>query len=262
MAEYNVRQERSNAGASALAQGFLTNVFGLTAELTNRLLDTIESSGELPALRQSIKLLPVSQHNQLNTMVDEGELNGIEDTPFTDEDLGDETMDPAGDESFDEPSDDMDIGADMDDSLPSGEDGDFDADSELDSMGADKGDLRNNADEDDFSADARKDSFQEGLGSFKSFRENAVLNAKLDAEISSNMDGDIDEQTLKKIKNLEAKGQKQSADQLRKQALRRKNAEGGQQAVRPTQKTVLAKKKELARAIQADKIAQAKAGVA
>ncbi|MFY0655385.1 MAG: hypothetical protein JXR12_01275 [Neptunomonas phycophila] len=254
MAEYSIREERSNAGASALAQGFLTNVFGLTGELTTRILDTIESSGEMPALRQSIKLLPVSSHTKLNQMIGDGEVNGVEDTPFTDEDLGDESMDPQGDE-FDSGTDDI-------DSVSPDQDTDFDADDTLDSMGADQGDLRNNSDADDFSADKRQDSFKESVSSFRSFRENAMMNAKLDAEIASDMDRDLDDQTLKKIKNLEAKGQKDSANQMRKQALRRSRAEKGTQGTRPTERAVLAKKKELARAIQADKQAQLKAGAA
>ncbi len=65
----------------------------------------------------------------------------------------------------------------------------------------------------------------------------------------------MDERTLKKIKNLEAKGQKDAANQIRKQAKRQNNKSG---TMSPTERRVLAKKKELARAIQADKEAQVK----
>lgn len=229
MAEYNIRQERSNAGVSALTHGILTNVLGLTADLASRVLDTIETSGELPALRQSIKLLPLSHHSQLNAMIDSGEVNGVEDTPFNDDDLDDNS--------------------DADTIEP---------DEVLDDLGVDKSELRNNADADEYDTTSRNDEYRENVSSFKSFRENANMNAKLDAEISSDMDNDIDERTLKKIKNLEAKGQKQSADHLRKQALRRNSTQHGNSRPSPTERTVLAKKKDLARAIQADKQAKAK----
>lgn len=249
MADYTVREERSNAGATALATDFLTNVFGLTSSLANRVMDTIETGGEMPALRQSIKLLPISSHTKLNQLIGDGEVNGVEDTPFTDEDLGNE---PAEDlDTMDQP----DVREPTDSGMHSDSDDMHDSDSILDDMGADSGDLRNNADADDFDPEDRKDSYKESFTSFKGFLENAQLDAKLDSQISSNMDSGMDERTLKKIKNLEAKGQKDAANQIRKQAKRQNNKSG---TMSPTERRVLAKKKELARAIQADKEAQVK----
>lgn len=259
MADYNVREERSNAGATALATSFLTNVFGLTSQMATRVMDTIQSNGEMPALRQSIKLMPVSSHTRLNQMIGAGETSGIEDTPFDDTDMEDGQSDEMGS------NDDFDINTDpsmvdASDSVDNNIDGEVDTSNDSVDMG--DGELDDNidsgaVDSSDYDEDSRKDQFREGKTSFASFRENAMLNAKLDSAISSNADSEFDQATLKKIKNLEAKGQKDAANNMRKQASRKNQAaQGGK--MRPTQRRVLAKKKELARAIQADKEAQTK----
>ena len=260
MADYNVREERSNAGASALATSFLTNVFGLTSEMASRVMDTIQSNGEMPALRQSIKLMPVSSHTRLNQMIGAGETSGMEDKPFDDSDMDDapsNEMEPS-DDDFDINNDpsmvdaDSDMGNDVDGEIDPSSDTDDMGDSELDD------DIGDGAvDSSDYDEESRGDQFKEGKKSFASFRENAMLNAKLDSAISSNADSEFDQATLKKIKNLEAKGQKDAADNMRKQASRKNQADQGGK-MRPTQRRVLAKKKELARAIQADKQAQMK----
>ena len=216
MSEYNIRNERSNAGVTALATSFLSKVFNLTPDLTDKIMTIIQSSGEAPMLRRSLKLLSVVDHTRLNAMIgDDVEINQSE---YEDTQPDDELDDVDSEQSEDEVD------------IPVVDSGDYD----------DK---------------SRGDNFRES--SFSQFLENAIMNAKLNNAISSDMDSELDPVALKKIKSLEMKGQKDAAMNVRKQASRKaQSANGG--ATRPTQRRVLAKKKELARAIQADKDAAAK----
>lgn len=259
--EENVRTLRSTEGADALLQSILQNLLGVTAETSDSILANLNNTGELELVRNNLKLLSMSAHSRLNQILDAVEVMSPSD--FPDDDI---------------------VSGDIDDAinLPGAENeshmDDEDGDDEYNEFGdvmsrsglrpktfsnwnpkedrvttsAKRASSQQSTDPDDFSEDERgiKESFMGYL-----LRENNLRQSRTDAEISAmNADenADLDDSTLRRVKQAEESGNVELAAKLRQQAKMRagnKQSQQPQQSQTPSQRRIDQKKKELADAL-------------
>lgn len=255
----NVRTQRSTEGADALLRSVLQHLLGVTGGTAESILHNLETTGEIELVRNNLKLLSMSAHSRLNQILDAVETMSPSD--FPDEDI---------------------VDGEIDDAINIPTDGQDDEDSELEQeynpanntmersglrpksfsnwnpkedrtkSTLDRSASQRPTDPEDFSEDRRgiKESFMGYL-----LRENNIRQSRTDAEISAMNaaeDTDLDDNTLRRVKQAEQSGNVELAAKLRNQAKMRNGNSQSQQPQQnqtPSQRRIDQKKKELADAL-------------